>query len=104
MCIQVILSSSMTHMDDNIFQNPTMFDPTRFEKDAPSPQPFSYVVFGAGPRMCPGMELAKMETLATIHRLVTQFSWELLKKEDSFKRIQMIESGEGVVIRIKPIK
>ncbi|PWA98942.1 cytochrome P450 [Artemisia annua] len=30
---QVLLSASMTHMDDDIFQNPTMFDPTRFEKN-----------------------------------------------------------------------
>ncbi|KAI3823877.1 hypothetical protein L1987_05322 [Smallanthus sonchifolius] len=77
---QVMLSVSMTHMDDSIFQNPTMFDPTRYEKHTP-PTPFSYMAFGAGPRMCPGIELAKMETLVMMHRLVTRFSWSSPLKE-----------------------
>nr|GEZ94671.1 cytochrome P450 716B1-like [Tanacetum cinerariifolium] len=47
----VIVSASMTHMDDNIFQNPTTFDPARFKKRAPPPPPYSLVAFGAGPRI-----------------------------------------------------
>ncbi|XP_024987900.1 dammarenediol 12-hydroxylase-like [Cynara cardunculus var. scolymus] len=101
---QVLLCSSMTHMDNNIFQNPTTFNPTRFEKTAPSPPPFSFVAFGAGPRMCPGAELAKMETLAMIHRLVTQFTWVLLDKDEPFKRIPMPEFDKGLSVQIKPIK
>ncbi|KAJ0450286.1 putative protopanaxadiol 6-hydroxylase [Helianthus annuus] len=101
---QVLLSASMTHMDDSLFQNPTMFDPTRFEKHAPSPPPFSYVAFGGGPRMCPGIELAKMETLAMIHRLVTTFTWELLEKNESFKRVPMPEFDQGLLVRVKPLK
>nr|GEV43682.1 hypothetical protein [Tanacetum cinerariifolium] len=50
---QVLLSSFMTHVDSDIFENPTKFDPSRFEKQAPSPPPFSYIAFGGGPRMCP---------------------------------------------------
>ncbi|KVH97384.1 cytochrome P450 [Cynara cardunculus var. scolymus] len=100
----VLLCSSMTHMDNNIFQNPTTFNPTRFEKTAPSPPPFSFVAFGAGPRMCPGAELAKMETLAMIHRLVTQFTWVLLDKDEPFKRIPMPEFDKGLSVQIKPIK
>ncbi|GJV58281.1 cytochrome P450 716B1-like protein [Tanacetum coccineum] len=73
---QVMFSAAMTQMDGSIFQNPTVFDPARLEKNTPSPPPFSLLAFGAGQRMCPGMELAKMETLVMIHRLVTQFKWE----------------------------
>ncbi|KAK9064187.1 hypothetical protein SSX86_015567 [Deinandra increscens subsp. villosa] len=101
---QVMLSASMTHMDDSIFQNPTMFDPTRFDKHAPPPPPFSYVAFGGGPRMCPGFELAKMETLVMMHRLVTRFSWELLNKDESFKRIPMPEFDQGLLVHVKPLK
>ncbi|KAI3680546.1 hypothetical protein L6452_35319 [Arctium lappa] len=101
---QVMVSGSMTHMDNSIFQNPTMFNPTRFEKNAPSPPPYSFVPFGAGPRMCPGMELAKMETLAMMHRLVTQFTWVLLDKDGPFKRIPMPEFDNGLLVRIMPIK
>ncbi|GKC75876.1 cytochrome P450 716B1-like protein, partial [Tanacetum coccineum] len=99
---QVLLSSFMTHMDNDIFENPSKFDPSRFEKQAPSPPPFSYIAFGGGPRMCPGIELAKMETLATIHRLVTQFTWELVKNDESFKRLPMPKFDQGLLVRITP--
>ncbi|KAK1422608.1 hypothetical protein QVD17_17893 [Tagetes erecta] len=99
---QVLLSASMTHMDDNIFQNPTIFDPNRFEKHAPPPPAFSYVAFGGGPRMCPGIELAKMETLVMMHRLMTTFTWEMIKKDESFKRVPMPEFDQGLLVRVKP--
>ncbi|KAI3495206.1 hypothetical protein L1887_37438 [Cichorium endivia] len=101
---QVMLSQSTTHMNNDIFQDPTVFDPTRFEKHAPQPPPFSFVAFGAGPRMCPGIELAKMETLAMMHRLVTQFTWELLNKDEYFKRSPMPEFDQGLLVQITPIE
>ncbi|KAF5763453.1 putative abieta-7,13-dien-18-ol hydroxylase [Helianthus annuus] len=100
---QVLIAMSMTHMDDSLFQNPTMFDPTRFEKHVPSPPPFSYVPFGGGPRMCPGNEFVKTETLVLIHRLVTTFTWELLKKDESFKRVPMPEFDQGLLVKVKPL-
>ena len=94
----------MTHMDNDIFKDPTKFDPTRFEKHAPSPPAYTYVPFGAGPRMCPGMELAKMETLAMIHLLVRRFTWELINKDESFKRIPLPEFDYGLLARISPLE
>ncbi|XP_071698899.1 cytochrome P450 716B2-like [Rutidosis leptorrhynchoides] len=101
---QVMFSASMTHMDDSIFHNPTVFDPARFNNEAPTPPPFGLVAFGAGPRMCPGMELAKMETLVMIHRLVTTFKWELVKKDEFFERIPLPEFEQGLLARIRPLK
>ncbi|GJS73101.1 cytochrome P450 716B1-like protein [Tanacetum coccineum] len=65
----VMLSAAMTQMDGSIFQNPTVFDPARLEKNTPSPPPFSLLAFGAGQRMCPGMELKLWKYLVLIHRL-----------------------------------
>ncbi|KAL9998921.1 putative protopanaxadiol 6-hydroxylase [Helianthus debilis subsp. tardiflorus] len=90
---QVLVSASMTHMDHSIFP-----------KHAPSPPPFSYIAFGGGPRMCPRIELAKMETVAMIHHLVTTFTWELLEKDESFKRVPMPEFDQGLLVRVKPLK
>lgn len=94
----------MTQMEDSIYKNPTIFDPARFEKNAPSTPPYSFVAFGGGPRMCPGIEFAKMETLSMINHLVTQFSWELVKKDESFKRNAMPEFDQGLSVTITPIK
>nr|XP_043622994.1 taxadiene 5-alpha hydroxylase-like [Erigeron canadensis] len=101
---QVMLFPSITYMDDSIFQNPTLFNPARFEKHSPPLPPFSLFPFGAGRRMCPGMELAKIETLAMIHYMVTSFKWELVNKDESFKRTPLPEFDQGLLIRIRPIK
>ncbi|KAK6268991.1 hypothetical protein QUC31_013151, partial [Theobroma cacao] len=68
----VIWAACMTHMDKRIFPDPSKFDPTRFEKQASTP-PYCFVAFGGGARICPGNEFARIETLVTVHYLVTRF-------------------------------
>lgn len=75
----------MTHMDDAIFPEPEKFEPSRFENSAAIP-PYSYIPFGGGPRICPGYEFAKIETLLTVHYLVTHFTWTLCCNDDCFRR------------------
>ncbi|KAJ0082892.1 hypothetical protein Patl1_11096 [Pistacia atlantica] len=65
---QIVLGASLTHMDEEIFPDPSRFDPTRFEKQASIPA-YGFVGFGGGPRICPGYEFARLETLSTIHYL-----------------------------------
>ncbi|THG13662.1 hypothetical protein TEA_007401 [Camellia sinensis var. sinensis] len=92
------VATSMTHMDETIFPNPT-----RFEKQAPAP-PYCFVAFGGGPRMRPGYEFARIETLAIIHYLVTQFTCKLSCIDDSFCRDPMPVFNQGLPIHIKPKK
>ncbi|CAI0625807.1 unnamed protein product [Linum tenue] len=54
------------HHDPQVFPDPEKFDPSRF--DAPL-RPYSYLGFGNGPRMCPGINLAKLEICIFIHHL-----------------------------------
>ncbi|CAL5410877.1 unnamed protein product [Camellia sinensis] len=99
----VVWAASMTHMDKTIFPNPSKINPTRFEKQAPAP-PYCFVAFGGGPRMCPGYEFARIETLAIIHYLVTQFTCKLSSIDDSFCRDPMPVFNQGLPIHIKPKK
>ena len=92
----------MTHMDTSIFPEPSKFDPSRFEKQAPVP-PYCFVAFGGGPRICPGNEFGRIQTLITIHHLVTQFSWKLLA-DSSFSREPMPEPAQGLPVQIMPKK
>ncbi|KAI8008097.1 Cytochrome P450 716B2 [Camellia lanceoleosa] len=100
---QIFWATCMTHMDANIFQEPSKFDPARFENQATIP-PYSFVSFGGGPRICPGYEFARIETLVSIHYLVTQFRWKLCYTDNSFSRDPMPIPTQGLPIQIEPKK
>ncbi|KAF4377116.1 hypothetical protein F8388_017520 [Cannabis sativa] len=95
---QIFWASPMTHMDNNIYPEPTKFDPNRFENQASVP-PCSFVGFGGGPRMCPGIEFARIETLITIHYLVTRFTWKLCA-DSTFSRDPMPVPAQGLPLQI----
>lgn len=88
----------MTQMDNNIYDEPTKFDPNRFENQASSP-PYCFVAFGGGPRSCPGNEFARIETLIALHYLVTRFTWKLCA-DNSFSRDPMPSPAQGLPIEI----
>ncbi|KAL7111416.1 hypothetical protein ACP275_05G085900 [Erythranthe tilingii] len=96
---QVVATTFLTHMDDSIYKDPSTFDPTRFEKQGATP-PYSYVPFGEGPRMCPGYEFARIETLTMIHYLVTRFKWKLSLEENPFHRDPMPFFEQGLPIQV----
>ncbi|KAK1680136.1 hypothetical protein QYE76_040984 [Lolium multiflorum] len=101
---QVFWTANVTHMDASIFQEPAKFDPSRFENKAVSTTPpCSFVAFGGGPRICPGIEFSRIETLVTMHHLVRQFRWKLCCKENTFVRDPMPSPLHGLPIEIKHI-
>ncbi|CAG5116013.1 unnamed protein product [Candidula unifasciata] len=58
--------------DPEFWENPDDFNPDRFieENDTPHIDPFAFIPFGAGPRICVGMKLGILEMkLALIHVL-----------------------------------
>jgi cytochrome P450 len=92
----------MTHMDSSIFPEPSKFDPSRFENQASVP-PYCFVASGGGPRICPGYEFARIETLVTIHHQVTHFTWKLCA-DHSFSRDPMPIPTQGLPIQLVPKK
>ncbi|XP_037456192.1 cytochrome P450 716B1-like [Triticum dicoccoides] len=96
---QVFWTANVTHMDASIFHEPAKFDPSRFENQAAPP--CSFVAFGAGPRLCPGMDFSRIETLVTMHHLVRQFRWKLCCKENTFVRDPMPSPLRGLPIQIQ---
>ncbi|KAJ4848268.1 hypothetical protein Tsubulata_040018 [Turnera subulata] len=97
---QIFWVTNMTHTDGRIFPEPTKFDPTRFENQSAIPS-YSFVPFGGGPRICPGYEFARLETLVTVHHLVTKFSWKLCS-DNSFGRDPMPVPTKQLLVQIMP--
>ncbi|XP_044970546.1 cytochrome P450 716B1-like [Hordeum vulgare subsp. vulgare] len=101
---QVFWTANVTHMDASIFHEPAKFDPSRFETEnlrASAAPPCSFVAFGGGPRICPGIEFSRIETLVTMHHLVRQFRWKLCCKENTFVRDPMPSPLLGLPVEIE---
>ncbi|CAN0881607.1 3-epi-6-deoxocathasterone 23-monooxygenase CYP90D1 [Linum grandiflorum] len=61
------------HLDDNHYHQPHHFNPWRWQdKDVNNN---NFTPFGGGQRLCPGVDLARLEASIFLHHLVTQFRW-----------------------------
>ncbi|KAK8581162.1 hypothetical protein V6N12_071401 [Hibiscus sabdariffa] len=61
------------HLDENYYDWPYQFNPWRWqEKDIISS--YNFTPFGGGQRLCPGLDLARLEASIFLHHFVTSFS------------------------------
>ncbi|GLJ28364.1 hypothetical protein SUGI_0558120 [Cryptomeria japonica] len=67
-----------THWSDEVFKEPLKFDPAHFDGVIPSN---NFIAFGGGPRICPGYDFSKIETIIFIHHLVSKYTWSIIEDE-----------------------
>ncbi len=61
------------HRHRRLWRDPDTFDPSRFLPDAAPPPRFSFLPFGAGPRVCVGAQFALAEATLALATLVRHF-------------------------------
>ncbi|XP_055835662.1 abscisic acid 8'-hydroxylase 3-like [Solanum dulcamara] len=85
------------HRDPKVFPNPEKFDPSRFDDPL---KPFSFLGFGSGPRMCPGINLAKLEISVFLHHLVCRYKWTPLDTDNSVQPtlVRMLKNKYPVMV------
>jgi unspecific monooxygenase len=66
----VSIAPWVLHRHEAYWSQPTVFDPTRFLPGAKAPAKYSYMPFGAGPRVCIGAQFALTEATLAIARTV----------------------------------
>ncbi|XAR73822.1 3-epi-6-deoxocathasterone 23-monooxygenase [Bertholletia excelsa] len=77
----ILASFSSVHMDEENYENPYEFDPWRWEKKGASVNCITFTPFGGGQRLCPGIELSRLEISIFLHHLVTTYQWVAGKDE-----------------------
>ncbi|KAH8953349.1 hypothetical protein BDL97_08G021100 [Sphagnum fallax] len=97
---KVFMDLRAGHHDPALFKDPLEFQPSRFEEPV---KPFSFVAFGAGPRLCLGMNLAKLEISLFVHFLVTKYRWESVNKDFSLAPYVFLKLRNGYQIHVTPI-
>ncbi|KAL3719745.1 hypothetical protein ACJRO7_004685 [Eucalyptus globulus] len=93
-------STGSTHKDPVLYPNPEKFDASRFEGSGSNP--FSYVPFGGGPRMCLGHEFARINILIFLHNMVTRFKWNLAIPDEAIGYNPMLSPQQGLPLRLLP--
>lgn len=94
-CVFVYFRS--VHLDDTLYEDPYKFNPWRWkEKDMMSTS--SFTPFGGGQRLCPGLDLARLEASIFLHHLVTSFRW--VAEEDHIVNFPTVRLKGGMPIRV----
>ncbi|OAY36516.1 3-epi-6-deoxocathasterone 23-monooxygenase CYP90D1 isoform X2 [Manihot esculenta] len=85
------------HLDGNHYDWPYQFNPWRWQDKDTSNSNFT--PFGGGQRLCPGLDLARLEASIFLHHLVTQFSW--VAEEDAIVNFPTVRMKRRMPIWVK---
>jgi unspecific monooxygenase len=69
----VMIAPWVLHRHRRLWRDPDAFDPSRFLPDALPPPRFTYLPFGAGPRVCVGAQFALTEVTLVLATLIRAF-------------------------------
>ncbi len=69
----IAIAPWVLHRHSRLWDHPHAFDPARFLPDAAPPARFSYLPFGAGPRICVAAQFALNEAIVVLASLVRAF-------------------------------
>ncbi|KAF3450190.1 hypothetical protein FNV43_RR06270 [Rhamnella rubrinervis] len=101
---------NMPNKNPEYFKDPEKFDPSRFEEEnnggvkSHNIQPYTFIPFGGGPKMCSGKEYARLVILTFIHNFVNKFKWQVLfPNEKILSSLIMPTPEQGLPVFLQPL-
>ncbi|CAI9757666.1 unnamed protein product [Fraxinus pennsylvanica] len=85
------------HLDDDLYDFPYQFNPWRWQDKEMNI--CNFTPFGGGQRLCPGLDLARLETSIFLHHFVTQFRW--VAEDDSIINFPTVRMKGRMPIWVK---
>ncbi|KAJ7549098.1 hypothetical protein O6H91_07G039800 [Diphasiastrum complanatum] len=98
---RIFVDKEATEFNPQIFDEPLRFKPSRFENPLP---PLTFIPFGGGPRMCPGMELATLQIAIFLHHFVRKYRWrvkENLNELDFTRIVPQPKNGLPIFVELR---
>ncbi|KAF5277787.1 hypothetical protein FQR65_LT03767 [Abscondita terminalis] len=91
------------HHDPELFTNPEVFDPERFNaENSKQISLYSYVPFSAGPRNCIGQRFAMLEIKATVSKILQKFKLLTVIGHEPVLVVHAVTtSGNGLPVRLE---
>ncbi|CAB4299672.1 unnamed protein product [Prunus armeniaca] len=87
------------HYDSEIYPNPLEFNPDRW--DNYTPKPLTFLPFGAGSRLCPGNDLAKLEIAIFLHHFLLNYKMEPTNPDGPLMYLPHTRPKDNCLARIK---
>jgi len=101
----VIVSLYTIQRSHKYWKQPEEFKPDRFLENGEDHEKFAYIPFGAGPRICIGMNLAMVEALTILSMMIKKFDIEkAFEKDPTFLMSLTLQPKEGCMVNIKKVK
>ncbi|KAH7652953.1 Costunolide synthase protein, partial [Dioscorea alata] len=101
---RVIVNAWAIARDPKLWENPEIFLPERFEGSTINykGQHYEFIPFGAGRRMCPGIQLAVAAIEIALANVLYHFNWEL-PSAMCYEDIDMTETFGSVLRKKSPL-
>ncbi|CAL4902527.1 unnamed protein product [Urochloa decumbens] len=101
---RVLVYFRAVHLDAAVHGDPHAFNPWRWKERADVTAGGggggSFTPFGGGQRLCPGLDLARLEASVFLHHLVTGFRWAA--EEDAVVNFPTVRLRRGMPIAVTP--
>ncbi|KAL4194808.1 hypothetical protein AMTRI_Chr05g61370 [Amborella trichopoda] len=96
---------SGVHLDASQYHEPLQFNPWRWQGKDKRGELYGkyFMAFGGGLRLCPGSELAKLETAIFLHYFVLNFEWTPLNPKDVPMAFPFVDFKHGLQLSLKPL-
>lgn len=95
---KVLLWSKALHMDPENYPNPKDFNPSRWDNQ--KPKIGSFIPFGAGSRICPGADLAKIEIAIFLHYFLLNYKFEQVNPEGPMVYFPMLKPANNCLAKV----
>ncbi|KAJ4963621.1 hypothetical protein NE237_023560 [Protea cynaroides] len=100
---KVLPMFAAVHLDPLVYDQPQNFNPWRWQITGDGENALTttnnFMTFGGGPRLCTGLELAKLEMAIFIHHLVLNFHWELAEPDQALA-FPFVDFPKGLPIKV----
>lgn len=105
--MNISIPVTCVHSNPQYWPDPDTFDPERFSKENKSKQqPFTYIPFGGGPRICIGMRLSQYEIRMAAVAMLRKFLLFPCEKRNSLTLgtgvFGLFVAPEGISVRFEP--
>ncbi|KAH6810203.1 Cytochrome P450 superfamily protein [Perilla frutescens var. frutescens] len=98
----VMTSFSSVHMDETNYENPNEFDPWRWKEIGAAANSNIFTPFGGGQRLCPGLELSRLQISIFLHHLVT--TYRLSAQKDEIIYFPTVRMKRKLPITVTPLE